>query len=143
MKLRIKKLTDTAKLPTYGTDGAAGMDLYADEEKHLRQGEVALLHTGIAMEIPHGHVGLIVPRSGLSLRTSLRQPNCVGVIDEDYRGEVRGMFENTGCDVVKIDKGTRFAQMLVVPYVHCEVEEVDDLGETERGDGGFGSTGVK
>lgn len=142
MKLKIKRLTKTAKLPTYGTDGAAGMDVYADEDKFLYPGETVLLHTGIAMEIPQGYVGLLVPRSGLSLSTNLRQPNCVGVIDCDYRGEVRGMFENTGDDVVKIEKGMRFAQMLVVPYMHCEIEDALDIGETDRGEGGFGSTGV-
>lgn len=94
MKLKIKRLTKTATLPTYGTDCAAGMDIYADEDKVIYPGETVLLHTGIAMEIPQGYVGLLVPRSGLSLRTNLRQPNCVGVIDCDYRGE--GGFGSTG-----------------------------------------------
>lgn len=142
MKLKIKKLTNTAIVPTYGTEGAAGIDLYAAEKVVVYPGETVLVRTGLVFAIPTGYVGLVVPRSGLSLRTSLRQPNCVGVIDSDYRGEVHGMFENTGDEIITIDSGIRFAQMVVVPFAPCDLVESEDLGETARGEGGFGSTGV-
>ena len=93
------------------------------------------------MAIPAGHVGLMLPRSGLSLKTPLRQPNSVGVIDSDYRGEVRGMFTNTGSEDVEINRGDRIAQMIILPIPGVEGFEVAALGETERGEGGFGSTG--
>ena len=143
MKLKIKLLTKSAKMPTYATAGSAAMDLYASEDVRVENGSVCLVPTGLAFEIPEGFVGLIVPRSGLSLKTPLRQPNCVGVIDSDYRGEVRGMFEVNSCSCATIPAGTRFAQMLIVPVWRFEMVQADELSTTYRGEGGFGSTGVK
>lgn len=143
MKLKIKRLTEAALLPTYGTEGAAGMDLYTAEKTIIYPGETVTVRTGIAVEIPPGFVGLVFPRSGLSLRTDLRMPNSAGVIDSDYRGEVHGIFQNTGDGIITIDKGMRFAQMIVSPFVACDLVESEDLGETARGEGGFGSTGMK
>lgn len=140
MKLQITK-SKNATTPTYGTSGAAGMDLYSAEDVVINPGDTRLIDTGVAFAIPEGFVGLVVPRSGLSLRTSLRQPNCVGVIDCDYRGRVRGMFQNTGSKPIAIEKGMRFAQMIIVPYVKCDIEVVDVLTATDRGANGFGSTG--
>ena len=141
MKLQITK-SKNATTPTYGTSGAAGMDLYSAEDVVINPGDTRLIDTGVAFAIPEGFVGLVVPRSGLSLMTGLRQPNCVGVIDCDYRGRVHGMFQNTGSKPIAIEKGVRFAQMVIVPYVKCDIEVVDVLTATERGANGFGSTGL-
>lgn len=141
MQIRYKKTMAEAVEPKVATAGSAGADISASEDITINPGETRLIPTGLVMEIPAGHVGLMFPRSGLSLKTSLRQPNSVGVIDSDYRGEVRGMFTNTGtCDVV-IRRGDRIAQMIVLPIPGVEWVEVAELGETERGEGGFGSTG--
>ena len=141
MQIRYKKTTAEAVEPKVATAGSAGADISASEDITIKPGETRLIPTGLVMEIPAGHVGLMFPRSGLSLKTSLRQPNSVGVIDSDYRGEVRGMFTNTGtCDVV-IRRGDRIAQMIVLPIPGVEWVEVAELGKTERGEGGFGSTG--
>lgn len=142
MVLYIKRLTGTAKSPVYGTKDSAGMDLHADETITIQPGETALIHTGLSFQIPVGFVGLVCPRSGLSMRTALRQPNSVGVIDADYRGEVRGMFQNTGDAPITIQQGDRFAQMVIVPFVHPQIEDAAELSATARGIGGFGSTGV-
>lgn len=142
MELSFKKLTETAKEPVYSTPGSAGADMFASEDVTITPQETKRIPTGIAMEIPKGHVGLMFPRSGLSLRTSLRQPHSVGVIDSDYRGEVSGMFTNTGSEKVTIEQGCKFAQMVIVPIVKVKWTQVDELSETERGAGGFGSTGI-
>lgn len=141
MKINYKRLTIAAEAPKVATAGSAGADISSAADVTIKPGETKLIPTGLVMEIPTGHVGLMFPRSGLSLKTSLRQPNSVGVIDSDYRGEVRGMFTNTGtCDVV-IRRGDRIAQMIVLPIPGVEWVEVAELGKTERGEGGFGSTG--
>lgn len=137
-----RKLDPDAKAPVYQTKGSAGADISALERVEINPGETKLIRTGIAMALPRCTVGLLFPRSGLSLRTPLRQPNSVGVIDADYRGEVHGMFQNTGSETVVIEKGMRIAQLVVVPVEYETFCEVDELGETERGEGGFGSTGV-
>lgn len=141
MKVNYKRLTIAAEAPKVATAGSAGADISSAADVTIKPGETRLIPTGLVMEIPAGHVGLMFPRSGLSLKTSLRQPNSVGVIDSDYRGEVRGMLTNTGtCDVV-IRRGDRIAQMIVLPIPGVEWVEVAELGKTERGEGGFGSTG--
>lgn len=138
-----RKLDPDAKAPEYMTKLSAGADISSLERVEIAPGETKLIRTGIAVALPACTVGLLFPRSGLSLKTPLRQPNAVGVIDADYRGEVHGMFQNTGDETVVIEKGMRIAQLVVVPVEYESFVEVDDLGETERGDGGFGSTGVK
>lgn len=141
MKLKFKKINPAAEKPNVATNGSAGADIAAAEDITLAPGETKLISTGLVMAIPCGYVGLMFPRSGLSLKTPLRQPNSVGVIDSDYRGEVRGMFTNTGSAPVVIERGDRIAQMIVIEVPECEWEEVTELDETERGTGGFGSTG--
>ena len=138
--MNIKKLNPTAIIPTRATEFAAGFDLYANtiEDKITN----LIVHTGIAMEIPHGYVGLIFARSGLACKQGLRPANCVGVIDEDYRGEI---IVNLFCDkqplTKQIDQGDRVAQIVFVKYEPFTMEVVDELTDTKRGSGGFGSTG--
>ncbi|MCQ2300796.1 MAG: dUTP diphosphatase [Bacteroidales bacterium] len=142
MKIRFKKLSDVACTPKHATEDSAGCDLCASEEIDIMPGETKLVHTGLSVEIPKGHVGFLFPRSGISLRTPLRLANSVGVIDADYRGEICAMFTNTGDDRFTMAKGERMSQLVVVPYVKCEWEETESLDDTERGSGGFGHTGV-
>ena len=141
MKVNYKRLTADAEAPKVATAGSAGADISSAVDVTIKPGETKLIPTRLVMEIPAGYVGLMFPRSGLSLKTSLRQPNSVGVIDSDYRGEVHGMFTNTGDEAGVIERGDRIAQMIVLPIPCVEWVEVDELGETERGEGGFGSTG--
>lgn len=141
MKVNYKRLTADAEAPKVATAGSAGADISSAVDVTIKPGETKLIPTRLVMEIPAGYVGLMFPRSGLSLKTPLRQPNSVGVIDSDYRGEVHGMFTNTGDETVVIERGDRIAQMIVLPIPCVEWVEVDELGETERGEGGFGSTG--
>lgn len=138
-----RKLDPDAKAPEYMTKLSAGADISSLERVQIAPGETKLVRTGIAIALPACTVGLLFPRSGLSLRTPLRQPNSVGVIDADYRGEVHGMFQNTGDETVVIEKGMRIAQLVIVPVEYESFVEVDDLGETKRGEGGFGSTGMR
>ena len=138
-----RKLDPDAKAPEYMTKLSAGADISSLERVEIAPGETKLVRTGIAIALPACTVGLLFPRSGLSLKTPLRQPNSVGVIDADYRGEVHGMFQNTEDETVVIEKGMRIAQLVIVPVGYQSFIEVDDLGETERGEGGFGSTRMR
>ncbi len=144
-KVNVKKLNDKAQLPTYGSEYAAGADLYACLEGDLtiKSGETALVHTGIAMELPLGTVGLIYARSGLASKKDLAPANKVGVVDCDYRGEVMVALHNHGLVDRTIEHGERIAQMVIAPYYVAEYTEADELSETVRGEGGFGSTGRK
>ncbi len=142
-KLRFKKLDPKAQTPSYGTEYAAGADLYAcmEESLTISAGETAFVHTGIAMEIPVGLVGLVYARSGLACKKGLAPANKVGVIDSDYRGEIMvALYNHSGQDIT-IAPGERVAQMVIAPYIFAEYEEVPELGESGRGEGGFGSTG--
>ena len=143
MKINIKKLTETAKLPERGSEYAAGYDLFADVEKsvEIKPTETRMIGTGVAMEIPEGYFGGIFARSGLSTKEGLRPANCVGVVDSDYRGEVRVALHNDSETDRYIFKGQKIAQMVVVPFLPVEFEEVAELNDTVRGIGGFGSTG--
>lgn len=143
--LKIKKLNELAKLPTYGTEYAAGCDLYAaiNENIILNPGETKLIPTGLGMEIPTGLVGLIFARSGISIKRGLAPANKVGVIDSDYRGEIMVAIYNQSSEIQTIEKNERIAQFVLVPYVKAKFEEVESLDETIRGEGGFGSTGTK
>ena len=143
MEIKIKLLTETAKIPTAGSDGAAGRDLYADIKRatRIRPGGVKLIPTGVAMEIPHGYFGAIYPRSGLAIKNGLRLSNCTAVIDEDYRGEIIVALTNDSDEPQKITRGMRVAQIVIQKYEFPEFMEADELEDTYRGSGGFGSTG--
>lgn len=145
MKIQFKKLDDRAVMPTYGTEYAAGADLRAvlGEPLIIRPGESTLIHTGIAVAIPAGYVGLVYARSGLACKRDLAPSNKVGVLDADYRGEILISLHNHGTNEQAIEPNERIAQLVIAPFIHGEFEEVDELDETARGDGGFGSTGRK
>ena len=143
MKINIKRLTETAILPERGSAYAAGYDLFADvtENVEIKPHETKMIGTGLAMEIPEGYFGGIFARSGLSSKEGLRPANCVGVVDADYRGEVKVALHNDGEVVREIKAGQKIAQLVVVPFLGVEFDEVENLSETVRGVGGFGSTG--
>ena len=143
MEIKIKLLTETAKIPTAGSDGAAGRDLYADIKRatRIRPGGIKLIPTGVAMEIPHGYFGAIYPKSGLATKNGLRLSNCTAVIDEDYRGEIIVALTNDSDEPQKITRGMRVAQIVIQKYEFPEFMEADELEDTYRGSGGFGSTG--
>ena len=144
-KIAVKKLDERAILPTYGSAYAAGADLYAltDGEEEILPQETKLIHTGLAMEIPEGYAGLIYARSGLASKRGLAPANKVGVVDADYRGEVMVALHNHSSKPQKIVNGERIAQLVVAPFLKACSEEADELSETVRGVGGFGSTGTK
>lgn len=143
--VKVKKLSDKAILPTYGTEFSAGADIYAllDEPVTIAPGETKLIHTGLAFAIPEGLVGLNFARSGMATKRGLAPANKVGVIDSDYRGEVMVALYNQGNTPQTIEYGDRIAQMVFVPYYMAEFVECDELDSTARGEGGFGSTGTK
>ena len=143
MKINVKKLDDKAILPTYGTEFSAGADLYAclEEPVKVLPGEAYLVHTGLAMEIPAGYAGLIFARSGLAVKQGLAPSNKVGVIDADYRGEIMVSLYNHSKEARQISPGERIAQIVITPFLAAQWEEVQELKETQRGAGGFGSTG--
>ncbi len=163
--MKVKRLTSTAIIPTRGSTGAAGFDLYADSYEvpeeaqspfsceredgsiEVPVGTTIKVHTGITMAIPCGYVGLIFARSGLACKQGIRPANCVGVIDEDYRGEIIVVLHvdqnYSQSKTVTLKKGERIAQMVFMKYNPFEMEEVDELDDTTRGSGGFGSTGKK
>ena len=150
MEVKIKKLTETAKLPTRGSEYAAGYDLYADSinigEKDwtlvIEPGQTAKIGTGVAVAIPEGYFGGIYARSGLAIKNGLAPGNCVGVLDADYRGELIVALHNHSNTSQFVHPGDRIAQLIIQPYASFTWDEVEELDDTERGDGGFGSTGV-
>lgn len=143
MKINIKKLTESAILPDRGSDYAAGYDLFADvkESVEIKAHKTAMIPTGLAMEIPEGYFGGIFARSGLASKESLRPANCVGVVDADYRGEVKVALHNDSNENRVITPGQKVAQLVIVPFLSVEFDEVEELSATVRGAGGFGSTG--
>jgi len=143
MKIGVKKILPGATMPTYGSEFSAGADLYAvlDAPCTLSPGETVLLHTGIAMEIPEGYGGFIYARSGLGVKKGLAPANKVGVIDADYRGEIRVALHNHGAVPQTVQNGERIAQIVIAPFLKADFEEREELAETVRGEGGFGSTG--
>lgn len=143
MKVNVKKLSKNAKLPAYGSEYAAGADLYAAEPVCIAPGETAFVHTGIAVELPAGTVGLVYARSGLACKQDLAPANKVGVIDCDYRGEVMVALHNHGRETRSVERGDRIAQLVIAPYYTAQFAEAEELSETVRGAGGFGSTGSK
>lgn len=143
--IAVKKLDERAVLPTYGSEFAAGADLYAlaDGEIVFQPGETKFVRTGLAMEIPEGYAGLIYARSGLACKRGLAPANKVGVVDADYRGEVMVALHNHSAVEQKISAGERIAQLVVAPFLKTTFTEAEELNETVRGEGGFGSTGTK
>ena len=145
MKIRIKKLTENAILPTYGTEYSAGADLYnlKGSEITVLPGQTVVVKTGISLEIPEGYCGLIFARSGLATKRGLAPANKVGVIDADYRGEIMVALHNHSENAATVEGGERIAQLAIVPFLKADFVETDNLSETVRGEGGFGSTGRK
>ena len=143
--VKIKKLRDNAVIPTYGTDYAAGADLYAaiDDVVTIAPGETKLIPTGLAFEIPTGYAGFVHARSGLASKRGLAPANKVGVIDSDYRGEVMTALHNHGTEKQSVEPGERIAQMVIAPYITANFILCDELDDTVRGEGGFVSTGRK
>ena len=141
--IRVKKLNENAIIPTYGSAEAAGADLYAclDEPIVVQPGQVAWVSTGIALEVPKGCAGLVYARSGMACKRGLAPANKVGVVDSDYRGEVKVVLLNHSNEPQTIQPGERIAQFVITPVLTPAYEEVTDLDETDRGVGGFGSTG--
>lgn len=155
MDIKIKRLSETATIPTYAHASDAGMDLYADLHplKEDMESDVKsyclidphttkMISCGFTMAIPEGYFGGIYSRSGLASKQNLRPANCVGVVDSSYRGEVMVALHNDSNEIQEIKHGQRIAQMLIQPVVSANIEEVENLDDTERGNGGFGSTGV-
>lgn len=142
-KIRVKKLRPNAVLPTYGSGEAAGADLYAclEEDIMIAPGQSVFIPTGLAMEIPKGCAGLIYARSGLACKRGLAPANKVGVVDSDYRGEFMIVLHNHGTASQTVSHGERIAQLVITPVLTPAYEEADELLDTDRGCGGFGSTG--
>ena len=144
-EVKVKKLNPEAKLPTYGTEFAAGADLYAlpGEAVTIPPHTTVMMHTGLAMEIPTGYAGLIFARSGLASKRGLAPANKVGVVDSDYRGEFMVALHNHTDEERVVEGGERIAQLVIVPYLTASFVESDELSDTVRQAGGFGSTGTK
>ena len=132
-------------VPTYGTEFSAGADLYAclDAPVTIRPGQTVFIHTGLAMEVPEGYAGLVYARSGLACKKGLAPANKVGVVDTDYRGEIMVALHNHSSEEIAVNHGERIAQMIITPYLKALYEVAEELEDTDRGAGGFGSTGSK
>ena len=143
IKIQVKKLKETANLPTRGSAYAAGYDLYAclDEAVTVEAGATVKIGTGLSIAVPEGYFGAIFARSGLATKEGLRPANCVGVADSDYRGEYIVALHNDSAVARTVTPGERIAQLVIMPFLSVDFEEEDNLEETERGEGGFGSTG--
>ena len=144
-EIKIKKLDDRAVIPTYGSDFSAGCDLYAvtDQDIDIKPGETVMIHTYLSMEIPVGYAGLIYARSGLASKKGLAPANKVGVVDADYRGEIMVALHNHSNDTQTISNGERIAQIVITPFLKASFIKTDELSDTVRGAGGFGSTGQR
>ena len=144
-KILIKRLSKEVSLPKYETNGSSGMDLAANIESNISisPGKTEIIPTGLALSIPKGFEIQIRPRSGLAAKKNLSVLNTPGTIDSDYRGEIKVILINLGIDTFIVEKGLRIAQMVLCPIDRADLEEVDDLNKTQRGKGGFGSTGTK
>ena len=145
MNVKLKRLNEGAILPTYGSEFSAGADLYAciDSDIEIKPNQTVFIGTGLAMELPCGYVALVYARSGLACKRGLAPANKVGVIDSDYRGEIKVAIHNHSTEAQTVCVGERIAQMVVTPYIKCDFTEAAELDTTERGEGGFGSTGRK
>lgn len=141
-----KRLRDDVNIPKRATDGSAGYDLYAAGDSdwvEIPPHETVMIHTGLAVKMPHGYFGAIFARSGIAVKQGLRPANCVGVVDEDYAGEIMVALHNDTNEEHIVEMGSRIAQIVFVPYYTGEMKEIDHINDTERGAGGFGSTGEK
>ncbi|MDE7256651.1 MAG: dUTP diphosphatase [Clostridia bacterium] len=145
MKINVKKLNENAILPSYGSEFAAGADLYAciESEVTVAPHTTVMIPTGLALDLPVGYAGFIYARSGLASKRNLAPANKVGVVDCDYRGEVKVALHNHGETAQTVAVGERVAQLVVAPYITAKFTEADELSDTVRGAGGFGSTGAK
>lgn len=145
MKINIKKTNDSAKVPTLGSEYAAGADLYACIENSItiQPHETVMIGTGLAIETPIGFASLILARSGLAYKQGLAPSNKIGLVDSDYRGEVKVALHNHSNTPQTINPFDRIAQLMIVPHLVCEFEVVKELSDTKRGEGGFGSTGSR
>ena len=145
IKILIKRLSKEVSLPKYETSGSSGMDLSAniDAKINIEPGKTAIIPTGLALSIPKGFEIQIRPRSGLAAKQKISVLNTPGTIDSDYRGEIKVILINLSQESFRVEKGLRIAQMVVCPVVQAQLKEVNDLNETGRGEGGFGSTGTK
>nr|MBE6545495.1 dUTP diphosphatase [Oscillospiraceae bacterium] len=145
MKVRIKKTDEKAIIPTYGTEYSAGADLYAllDAPIEIKPHETVFVHTGISVEIPEGYCGLVFARSSMGAKRGLAPANKVGVIDADYRGEIMVTLHNHSEKTATVDPAERIAQLAILPFLKADFEEAEELSDTTRGAGGFGSTGAK
>lgn len=142
MDVKIKLLTDTARVPTYATDGSAAFDIYADMSISIDSDDLKIISTGIAVEVPEGYVLMIYSRSGHGFRYGLRLSNCVGVIDSDYRGEIKvAMTVDMADGYIRIEEGDRIAQGIIMPVEKTNFIVADELSQTVRGANGLGSTG--
>ncbi|MFT4415111.1 dUTP diphosphatase [Fredinandcohnia humi] len=141
--LKIKLLHEDARLPLQANPGDAGLDLFSAEERIIKPGEAALLKTGIIIELPEGTEAQVRPRSGLALKYSVTVLNSPGTIDEGYRGEIGVILINHGKEEFKVEKQMRIAQMVIAPVAKVTIQQVDVVSSSERGDGGFGSSGIK
>jgi dUTP pyrophosphatase len=139
MRMKVSRTHREAKLPVYGHKGDAGLDLFSVADVGLEPGSAQAIPTGIKVAVPEGYVGLVWDKSGLSLQSVHR---LAGVIDSGYRGEVKVVMINLGSEVFLVKKGMKIAQMLIQPVVSVDIEDTDDLEDTSRGEGGFGSTGL-
>nr|VFK66670.1 MAG: deoxyuridine 5'-triphosphate nucleotidohydrolase [Candidatus Kentron sp. UNK]VFK69935.1 MAG: deoxyuridine 5'-triphosphate nucleotidohydrolase [Candidatus Kentron sp. UNK] len=140
--LKVKKLTEEAILPSYAHPGDAGMDLFSCHDTVIEPGKVALVGTGLSIELPPNTEAQVRPKSGLALKNNVTVLNTPGTIDEGYRGEVGVILINHGSAPFAIQKGMKIAQMVIKPVIRVEITEVDTLGDSRRGEGGFGSTGT-
>lgn len=140
-ELKVRLTRKNAKLPTRGTVSSAGLDIYSTEKATIHAGRYMPITTGLELEIPAGHFGMLVPRSGLAAKSQVSVVNSPGIIDSDFRGELMVLVENRGQDLFVINVGDRIAQLVIMPYAEIEPVLVDSLSSTDRGAGGFGSTG--
>ncbi|MDD3341668.1 MAG: dUTP diphosphatase [Bacilli bacterium] len=145
INVNVKKIKEEAHIPFYATEEAAGADLYAvlEESVTIKPNETFLVPTGLTFEFPKGIVGLVYARSGLASKKGLAPANKVGVVDSDYRGEVMVALHNHSAIEQTIENGERVAQFVIMPYFKANYKEVEDINETDRGTGGFGSSGIK
>ena len=143
--VKIKKIDESAVVPSYGSDFAAGADLYAvaNEPIEILPHETAMIHTGLCIEVPEGYAGLVYARSGIASKRGLAPANKVGVIDADYRGEIMVALHNHSNTAQTIESGERIAQLVITPFLRADFCVADELSDTVRGEGGFGSTGRK
>jgi len=140
--IKIKRISEYARLPEYAHPGDAGMDIFSAVEKTLKPGEFALIGTGIKIELPENTEAQVRPRSGLAIKNGVTVLNTPGTIDEGYRGEVGVILINHSKEDFTVTPGMKIAQMIIAPVIRAQIEEVDELSDTRRGEGGFGSTGI-